>query len=78
EIRGNAEGPEGACGGAAVFVVLNAGPAGTLHLPEGRWRLRLDSARPAVDEAAPGAAVQGPVMMAAQSVLLFSPDDATG
>lgn len=78
EIRGNAEGPEGACGGAAAFVVFNAGPAGTLHLPAGRWHLRLDSSRPAAEEDAPGAAVRGPVMMAAQSVLLFSRDDATG
>lgn len=68
EIRGAAEGPEGEAAREAVFVILNAGEEKTVQLPEGDWRLILDSARPEAQEMACDDAT---TCVGAQSVQLF-------
>nr|WP_207186692.1 glycogen debranching protein GlgX [Phaeovulum veldkampii] len=55
-------------GAAAAFLVLNPGGPTIMRLPEGRWRMMLDSADPLAPEAE-FAAAETPV--AAQSVQLF-------
>lgn len=69
EIRGAAEGPPGLAAHRAVFVILNAGGAADVCLPEGRWRQLLDSARPDAAERDQ----TGPVTrVAPQSVQVFT------
>lgn len=51
EIRGAAEGPAGQVAHEAFFAIFNAGAQVAVHLPEGRWRQMLDTARPAAVEA---------------------------
>ena len=68
EIRGAAEGPPGQAAQEAMFAVFNAGATTEVHLPEGPWRLLVDSAHPdhpETDFPAPLTCV------AAQSVQLF-------
>jgi len=69
EIRGAAEGPEGAVDSEAIFAVFNAGDtAREVHLPEGTWQRVLDTDAPE----APETAQRRPVATAApQSVLIF-------
>jgi len=69
EIRGAAEGPEGAAAREAVFAVFNAGPTTEVTLPEGRWTLALDSADPDAPERICHASI---TCVAAQSVQLFT------
>lgn len=67
EIRGAAEGAAGEAGGEEAFLVLNAGPATEVRLPEGAgWRLVLDSARAGVHHEETGASIA----VAARSVVL--------
>ncbi|MCE5972237.1 glycogen debranching protein GlgX [Sinirhodobacter sp. WL0062] len=69
EIRGAAEGPEGAAAREAVFAVINAGEATEVTLPPGCWTLLLDSAAPE----APALRHDVPVTcVAPQSVQLFA------
>lgn len=68
ELRGAAEGPRGLAAGEAMFAVFNAGDAIEVHLPEGQWRLLIDTADPDRPEAPHFAAA---TCVAAQSVQLF-------
>ncbi|XZQ27851.1 hypothetical protein ACTTAL_09735 [Rhodobacter capsulatus] len=67
EVRGAAEVP-GSCLGEAMFAVFNAGGATEVHLPDGAWRLLIDTAEPDRPEAPHFAAA---TCVAAQSVQLF-------
>ncbi len=67
-IRENAELARRA-GEGTVFAVFNAGPAGQVRLPEGRWTLALDTTRP---DAAAVLVAGGAVSLPAQSVLVFT------
>jgi isoamylase len=67
-IRENAEMARRA-GEGTVFAVFNAGGAGTVTLPEGRWTLTLDTTRP---EALPTPIVEATADLPAQSVLVFT------
>jgi len=51
-----------------VFVVYNSGPAREVHLPDGEWKLMLDSANPEAPEKSVGRSYTA----AQQSVLLFA------
>ncbi|WP_444451612.1 glycogen debranching protein GlgX [Rhodobacter capsulatus] len=68
EVRGAAEGQPGLAAQEAMFAVFNAGGTLEVHLPEGDWRLLVDTADPARPEALHPAAV---TCVAAQSVQLF-------
>ena len=69
EIRGAAEGPEGEAASEAIFAIFNAGDALEAALPEGIWRLVLDSSAPDMPERQFSTAT---TCVAAQSVQLFT------
>ncbi len=69
EIRGAAEGPQGAAAHEAIFVIFNAGGETSVTLPPGHWRQLLDTARP---EAPAQDHHPASTAMAAQSVQVFS------
>jgi len=67
EIRMAAQGPDAT---DAILAVLNAGGAAAFALPEGQWRLILDTTRP---DAGPERALPG-LVVPAHSVLVFEPE----